>query len=266
MKKPPKESERHIESVIAALDVLDCFIKNTELTIANIASVTGLNRSRVMRLAGTLKHHGYLIFDSEKGIYGPGPQLLFLGKAYERNHNVVSLARPILKRIAKETGETVSLYVRDGFDRVVLIREEGTQNLRFTIIEGERLELYAGAGSKVLLAWSPKEFMDKFINEAKFRPLTKNTIIDPNLLMAELKKIKLEGVAISRGERVPDAISIASPVFDHRGELVLALALIGPDKRMERFIKKDGIKFVQETSRELSTLLGWKESPNMKTS
>lgn len=259
MKKPIKEATRHIESVLAALDVLDCFVKMTDLTIGNISSITGLNRSRVMRLTGTLEHRGYLIHDNEKGIFGPGPQLLFLGKAYEKNQILVSLARPILKRVAKETGETASLYVRDGMERVVLMREEGTQNLRFTIIEGERLELHAGAGSKVLLAWATKKIMAQFLEDTKFHPLTTNTIVDPHLFTKELEEIKSKGYAISRAERVNDAISLASPVFNYHAELVAAIAVIGPDKRMERFMESGGTQFIKDVGAELSTALGWKE-------
>ena len=64
MKGPTKQSERHVEAVLAALHVMDCFLKFPALGIKQIMDETGYTRNRVMRITGTLVHKGYLGYKS----------------------------------------------------------------------------------------------------------------------------------------------------------------------------------------------------------
>ena len=60
--KPPKESAKQIESVDKALGILGCFSVNTpELSLKQLSEKTGLYKSRILRLCGTLMAHGFLI-------------------------------------------------------------------------------------------------------------------------------------------------------------------------------------------------------------
>ena len=257
MSPPTKQASRHVEAVLAALDLLDCFQRKPNLAIKDLITMTGQTRNRVMRLAGTLTYRGYLVFNPEQGLYGLGPRLLVLGKVFESSQSLVTLARPILRRMVDETGESVSLYVREDLERVVIAREEGTQNLRFSVGEGQRMELYAGAGGKVLLAWAPKAILQRVLKKKHLRRLTENTITDPRALAEELETVRAQGYAISQAERDQEAIALAAPVFDDRGELAAALAIVGPEKRMARFAETGGTAFITAAGAELSGLLGW---------
>ena len=257
MSAPVKQTSRHVEAVLAALDLLDCFQKKPNLAIKELITMTGQTRNRVMRLVGTLAHRGYLVFNPDRGVYGLGPRLLVLGRIFESSQNLVTLARPILRRMVAETGESVSLYVRENLERVVIARQEGTQNLRFSVGEGQRMELHAGAGGKVLLAWAPKAVVQQVLNKKNLRRLTENTIVSPQALAAELEKVRARGHAMSRAERDQEAIALAAPVFDDRGTLVAALAIVGPERRMARFAETGGTQFIKLAGAELSKLLGW---------
>ena len=58
----PKESEKQIESVDKALGILECFsTKTPELSLKQLSEMTGLYKSRILRLCGTLMAHGCLI-------------------------------------------------------------------------------------------------------------------------------------------------------------------------------------------------------------
>ena len=54
----PVEASRHVASVSAALTILSCFRGDEDLSLAEIHRRTGITKSRVMRLAGTLEQHG----------------------------------------------------------------------------------------------------------------------------------------------------------------------------------------------------------------
>lgn len=258
MNIPTKQSERHVEAVLAALEILDCFLGQAALNTKQIIDATGYTRNRVLRLTGTLLHKGYLLLDESSGEFVPGPKIIALGKVVGLHREIIVLARPILRKIALVTGESVSLYIREGFDRVVLAREEGTQQIRYNITEGQRMDLHAGAAGKVLLAFAPEEVLETFLDHKKFVQHTSYTITDKKTLLAELQQIRSQGFAESTGERIPDAGAIAAPVFDSEGLLVCALGIAGPVSRFTSKIRKSLKDLLIRHTAILSRQLGYK--------
>lgn len=226
-----EQSKRHVEAVMAALDIMDCFITDNSLNIKQLMQKTGLTRNRIMRIGGTLCHKRYLIYHPETGTFSMGLKIFTLSRSFVRNHFLINCARPVLREIAQRTGETASLFVREGLNRVVLAKEEGTQEVRHTVEEGQSMELYAGAAGKTLLAFAPQEVLDALFSEKKVLKKTPGTIIKRDDLLKELEKIRRERVAVSLGERVLDVCAIAAPVFTDHDTLVAAINIAGPVNR-----------------------------------
>jgi IclR family KDG regulon transcriptional repressor len=257
MKKPTRQADRYVEAVLAALDVLECFLVQPSLTTMEIMQATGFTRNRVMRLTGTLTHRGCLMADSETGGFSIGPKIFALGKVFERNRLILSLVRPVLRDIALKTGESASLYVREGFERVVLAREEGTHAIRHAISDGQRMDLHAGAAGKVILAYSPEEMVETVLEKAGLPERTAATITDKSKLFKELGKIRGQGYALSTGERAADVCALAAPVFEYGHELVGALCISGPISRFTVPIRKSHANLLQAAAIQLSRQLGW---------
>jgi DNA-binding IclR family transcriptional regulator len=265
MKNPTRQTDRHVEAVLAALDVLDCFLSTPSMTTKQLIDRTGFTRNRVMRLTGTLLHKGYLIQDEALGEYRPGPKIGLLNKGFEPRQGIALLARPILKQIAVKTGEFASMYVREGLERVILVREEGTQAVRYTVAEGQRLELYTGASGKVILAYAPKEVLETLLSSVSLVKRTQKTITDPAQLQRELERIRQQGYAESVGERVVDVGAVATPVFDSKGDLVGSLSITGPVSRFTPETRKVYIKIALAAAAKLSEQLGWRRERARKS-
>ena len=258
MKKPTRQADRHVEAVLAALDVLECFLAKPGLTTMEIMQATGFTRNRVMRLTGTFTHRGFLMADSETGAFSTGPKIYALGKVFERNRVILCLVRPILRGIALQTGESASFYVREGCERVVLAREDGTHAIRHAISEGQRMDLHAGAAGKVILAYSPEEVVENVLAKTGLPRRTAATITDKNWLLKELEKVRNQGSAISLGEREADVCAMAAPVLDNGHELVGALSISGPINRFTPQIRKSCAEVLLAAAMKLSRQLGWK--------
>ncbi len=247
---------RHVEVVLKALDILDCFQSRPVLTLKEIVDTTQMTRSRAMRLMGTLASRGYLIYEREHRRFHPGPRLFTLGKVFETHHTLIPLARPILRDLVRETGELASLYVIDGTERVALAREQGIHEISYTVSEGQRMELYAGAAGKVLLAHASPEIRNKVISVKSLKKLTPNTISSTAELSRQLEKIRSRGYSVSEGERALDVWSVAAPVFDHREKICCAIGITGPIYRISRTVRSDFIQTVIGKARELTRHLG----------
>jgi DNA-binding IclR family transcriptional regulator len=262
MKKPTRQTDRHVEAVLAALDVLECFLAQPGLTTMEIMQTSGLTRNRVTRLTGTLTHRGYLMADPETGAFSTGPKIYALGKVFERNRVILSLIRPVLRDITLKTEESASFYVREGYERVVLAREEGTHAIRHAIAEGQRMDLHAGAAGKAILAYSPTEMVDIVLAKTGLPKRTAATITDKKRFLKELGNVRGQGYAVSIGERAADVCALAAPVFEHGHELVGALCISGPINRFTSQIRKSYAELLLVAAMKLSRQLGWAQTGN----
>jgi len=254
--KRPRESERHVEAVAKTLSILECFTDSEpELSLKQLTEKTGLNKSRILRLCGTLASQGFLIRMPWSN-YQLGPKLMMLGKIYERTNTLVSVARPILRELASLTGESASLFVTEATKRVCLARAEGTSLIRYAIREGDLLELYVGAGGKALLAYASEEFRRQVLNSSVLERFTPSTIVERDRLEEEFEVIRRQGYAVSKGERTSEAAAMAAPVFDDEGKVCAVLTVTGPVQRFSTERCLEMLKSLKASARKLSLLLG----------
>ncbi|UCG07147.1 MAG: IclR family transcriptional regulator [Desulfobacterales bacterium] len=254
-KKTTKESKRQVEAVAKALDILECFTgSEPELSLKQLSEKTGLYKSRILRLCGTLVAQNFLI-RTPASSYKLGPKLMALGKVYENTNPLVSVARPVLRELALLTGESTKLFVVDGTKRLCLVREKGTYPLRYAVSEGETYELHAGAGGKVLLAYASEEFRHQILKN-NLKKITPATIVERDRLEKEFESIRKQGYAFSRGELVPEVAGMAAPVFDHENSICGAMAVAGAEQRFTAVRQKDMLKNLLASAQKLSCLLG----------
>jgi DNA-binding IclR family transcriptional regulator len=254
-RKPLKESDRQIDTVAKALCLMNCFTATEpELTLKQLSEKTGLYKSRIIRLCGTLAAHGYLI-RTPMARYKLGPKLMILGKVYERTNPLTAIARPVMRELSALTGESTKLFVIEGYKRLCLVREKGPSPLQYAIHEGEIQELYAGAGGKLLLAFAPEAFQ-KDIIQRKRKKFTDETITDPDALQKELEIIRRQGYASSKGELVSEVAGLSAPVYDYEGQVCAALTIAGPGQRFSTERRKQMLAQLLDAANRLSLLLG----------
>ncbi|TKT69441.1 IclR family transcriptional regulator [Aquamicrobium sp. LC103] len=214
-----KEADRHIVAVSAALEVLAAFDRDVPLRLKDLHERTGQNRSRLLRLLGTLENHGFVQSNSTDGTYELGGVLYRLGSLMnDRFSRVDATIRPVLKRLVAETGDTAFFSSVEGLRRVVVVAEESTEALRFTAREGQSRPLHLGASSKVLLAFADAETRE--------RAMAMVSEDEHPAILKDIDEITANGFAVSRGEITPYGFAIAVPVTQDGGR-VGALSLAG---------------------------------------
>ena len=205
----PTEEHKGVDAVDRALLILECFATaDSPLTLAALSKQTGLYKSTILRLLNSLIRFGYVERD-EHGHYRLASTVWRLVAQYRASFSLGDGIRAELARLAEETGETASFYVRRGDIRLCLYRSEPARAIRHSVAEGVELPIGFGASGKVLQAFNGNR--------------------DP-----EWDAVRSKGYATSRGERNPDVAAIAAPVFDQNGVLRGAIAVSGPVTRLDR--------------------------------
>ncbi len=251
-----RESDRQVDTVAKAMTILNCFsTSEPELSLKVLSEKTGLYKSRIMRLCGTLSSQGFLVKTS-RATYQLGPRVMILGKIYEKTHDFFNQAGPVLDDLVAEIGESAAIFMREGMRRFCALQRIGPASLRYSVIEGDPLPLHAGAPGKVLLAWAPEELRRHLLETYKLEKFTERTITDREALERELKTVREQGYALSEGEVVSDAVSMAAPVFDHENRVDYAIHLGGPSQRMTGEKREEVLPALLNAARRLSFLMG----------
>jgi len=255
-KKKNKTSVPIVDSLATALRILDYFtLREPELSLRELSEKSGLYKSRIHRLCGTLVVLGFLT-RMPSSSYRLGPKLMTLGKIYENSNTLVTLSRSIMKQLAKVTGESVALFSLEGESSFCLAREYGSSRLVFSIQEGDNMELHASAVGRVLLAFGPDTLCEKIFGQPTLEKFTTETITDPKKLEEELSTIKKCGYAINRGERELEVAAIAAPLFNYNNKVESALAIVGPVQRFSGDNEEGILKNLLEATGRISELLG----------
>jgi IclR family KDG regulon transcriptional repressor len=216
-----------VRSVERALDILMCFIDKTELGLTEIAKKVGLNKSTVFRLVASLERKGFLLRNEENEKYRLGYRLWELSAHLNHVDDPAVMLQPEMERLRDVLDETISLYVRDGKERVRVQAVESRQTIRRVAPIGVRLPLSVGASSKILVAYADPETQKMILNDPDWPEG-----IDKEEYMLQLLHIQQVGYATSVEEREVGTSAIAAPIKNRSGKLVAALAVSGPSGRL----------------------------------
>lgn len=245
-----------VDSLATALRILEYFtIREPELSLRELSEMSGLYKSRIHRLCGTLVALGFLT-RMPTSSYRLGPKLMTLGKVYERTNSLITLSKSIMKRLAESTGESVALFQLDDGDCICLSREYGSSRLVFDIQEGEKMELHASAAGRILMSYGPEELSKKVLSRPTLEKFTSETITDPKILSQKLSAIRKHGYEINRGERELEVAAIAAPIFNYDGKVESVLTVVGPLQRFSADREPAIVASLLEASRRISELLG----------
>ncbi|PLY00985.1 MAG: hypothetical protein C0622_07890 [Desulfuromonas sp.] len=244
-----------VDAVLKALEILDCFnLQETEQSLNQLCDKTGLYKSRVHRLCGTLIAAGYLVRTSRTN-YRLGPKLIVLGKVYEKTNSMRSIAVPFMKELAEATGESVALFVIDNMKCICMAREMGPSRLTYAINEGDYLELHSTASGRVLLAYADEAFVKKAL-EHEMIQFTPTTVTDRDTVRAELEAVRECGYSINKEGREIGIAAIAAPIFDFENKVPAALAVVGPVHRFSDERCEVMLKHLLDATTKISRLMG----------
>ena len=255
-KQKTKKSVPIVDSLATALRILDYFTtREPELSLRELSEKTGLYKSRIHRLCGTLVALGFLT-RMPSSSYRLGPKLMTLGKIYENSNTLITVSRSIMKKVSDEIGESVALFHLDGESCFCLARELGSSSLVFSIQEGDNMDLHASAVGRILLAYGTDELRQKILDQSTLEKFTSETITDAKKIKAKLPVIKKRGYDINRGERELEVAAIAAPIFDFESKVESALAIVGPVQRFSENRESHILKSLLEAAGRISELLG----------
>jgi len=132
--------------------------------LKDLIAETGQDRSTVHRLLACLVDEGFLERVNPSKLYRLGMEAMQLGLISAGMTSVTDRFKPVMQRIARQTGDTVFLIVRSGDHAVCLHREQGPYPIKALVIEpgSRRLLGVSSVGMSILSSLSDAEVQDHF--------------------------------------------------------------------------------------------------------
>jgi len=251
-------SNYEVQSLIRAVALLEAFSPEAaSLTIGDLSRRTSLPRSTVHRLVVNLVRLGLLTRDPLTDRYRLGLMLARLGNVALGQRQIRDVARPIMERLVRATGESSQLAELDGELAIYTEKVESDRHkLSTTHRVGDRVPLHSGGTGKCLLAFLEPAYARRILGSAPLPRYTDRTLTEPDALMTHLAEIRARGFSVDNGETEAGLASIAAPVWDATGHLVGTLCVAGPSERILAERKDELARQVQAAADQISAALG----------
>lgn len=229
------------ESAGKALDILFYMAKaGNEVSLARMSKETGINKATALRYLSVLESRG--VVERRPGGWSLGLSLFELGSRVPVRELVVEKVRPILDRLARESGESSNLACLAGDSAIYLDRAEANRSLRMRSAPGDRLPLYCTGVGKAILSQLPEDRIRAILGPGPLPKINDSTLTEPEDVIREAQRARELGYGVDREEYEIGLTCYAMPLQLPGSDFAGAISISGPSARMrnpeakERFL------------------------------
>jgi len=224
--RPPQGAQ----AALRAVRLLKLFTnERPEMTLAEISRASGLNKTTTHRLLRALQSEALIDRNPATSAYSLGAGLMALGVQALASSDLRRRVRPVLRTLARETGETATLEVPFEDSMLILDEVAGSHVLGSAGNIGTRWPIHATSTGKAWLAFD-ETGMARL--EEQLKPLTNSTLTDPSALMPQLAEIRRRGYAVTVDEVEVGFTAVATIIRGVLGDVQGALSIGGPTQRL----------------------------------
>jgi IclR family transcriptional regulator, KDG regulon repressor len=249
-----------INSILRASNVLRCFLgEKSHFKISELARQLKLDRSTTYRILLSLEKCGLVEKDQKTGEYSLGLSTFEIGNTYLRRMDFIKISKPIMTDLALKVQETIHLAVLSDTEILYVDKVDSPRTLGVMSKIGQRGPVYCTALGKVLLAFQPENEQSRIIRKMRLIPLTPRTITSKEKLVEELKAIRKQGYSLDHREIEGEVECIGAPIRDHLGNVIAALSISGPQKKIGTPQERQFVSSVVKATALISSKLGYVE-------
>lgn len=246
-----------IPNLINAGRVLKLLASEASLTALQISRTLDIPRTTVMRIANSLVKEGILESDAHNA-YTLGPALIYLGMRAMDGVDLAGLAKPLLRQLATQTGETAHLAMLSDDKSLLMEVCQSPLPIRAGAPAGTLADLHCSATGKVFLAWNFRDRLEAFFAHTAPLQRTDRTIVTAERMEKEVALILKRGYAVDEEEFYDGIRCVAVPVFNSRGHVFIALGITGVTQRLTRSRVAECVAQLRGAAAQLSEALGYR--------
>ncbi len=247
------------------LAVLEALASADELGLgpSAVGEKVGLDKATVTRLLRTLVETGYVAQDEISRRYRLTGKILRLAHGVTAQLDLQRVARPHLKRLREDVGETVHLGVREGLEVFYVDKLVSDNSIQLVSEVGQTMPLHTTSLGKAIVATLSEADREALYRQMDFAPRTARTIRSVEQFRDEIARTQARGYAIDDRENEDFGACVAVAIVGADGRAVAALSVSGPDFRVRAHFDRFGqrareaaLAIARELGAEMATPAG----------
>lgn len=232
--------QRGIQSIEVGGQVLRAMAHTGRpMALKDLAREADMPAAKIHPYLVSFSRIGLMEQDPESGRYFLGPLALQLGLISLKQANPVQAAAAELPELVQRIGHTVAIALWGSRGATIVRLEESPAPIHVNMRQGTVFSLAGTATGRLFAAYREvgevKALLEDERRRQKSHPVPPIANVPPagavpawREFERELAEVRAHGLARSEGETLPGVNAIAAPVFDHEGQVVLAVTAIGP--------------------------------------
>jgi len=246
----PSTAPATVKSAMRTLDIIEYIVsRGRPLVAQEIASALNIPVSSLSYLLGTLVERQYLARDGRRFTAGPGLERL---QAQVPTFSMAETVGPLVRTLRIQLNETISFFVRRGWEIESLVTETSEHALRYAIATGRNAPLHGFSAGKALLAAMDDDELDRYFAETERVAFTSTTIVEEAALRDEIANVRVAGIARTREEHTPGIYGIGRAAYID-GEVVGAFSFAIPFVRFDEDVERRATALLIRTTELLAT-------------
>lgn len=235
--RPPGPNNRVGEgrnhSLTRALTLLERLSETAGgMHLTELSQQMGMPPATTHRILNTFEELGFVEQDPELGLWFIGLKAFTVGKAFLNRRDFISTARPYMRQLVEECGETVNLGIIDDGEVVYVNQVQSAEMMRMVVELGSRSPIHASGVGKAVLACLSEAAVTSILQQRGLARFTDKTLVKPADLRAEMGRIRRQGYALDDEEHAIGLRCVAATIFDEFGGAMAGISLSGPKARI----------------------------------
>lgn len=251
-----KQAQNTIQSLDRAIDVLEFLSRSGGQTLSEIAASMGQSPATIYRVLSTFQAKGLVEADAMSQTWSVGPATFRIGSAFLRRTSVMERARPYMRMLMEETGETANLGIRSGAHVMFVSQVETHHSIRAFFPPGTLAPMHSSGIGKALLSRMSENDVRKLIPPSSLEQFTPSTLCTIEDLLSDLEQSRKRMYAFDDEERTEGMRCLAAPIENNQGDVIAGISISGPTSRISVAKSLEFGKLVAEAAIELSAALG----------
>lgn len=238
------------QAALRAIRLLKLFSnERPEMSLAELSIASGLNKTTTHRLLRALQSEALIERNAVTSTYSLGPGLMALGVQALSSSDLRRRVRPLLRKLAQETGETATLEVPVENSMLILDEVAGRHVLGAAGNIGTRWPIHATSTGRAWLAYD-ETGLDRLT--AALQPLTDKTRVRKEEFPAQFAEIRRRGYAVTVDELEEGFTAVATIIRGALGDVQGALSIGGPTQRLSASRRTELGKSLCRAARQLN--------------
>ena len=183
------------------------------------------------RICGELERLGYLQRVPGTRLWTVAHRLVGLA-ANALSAAVGSLAtNAILRELTDKVGEVSSFAVQSGEEVLYVASVESPHALTLSFHAGRRAPPFCTSSGRLFLARLDDEAVARYLQATRRPAFTRHTVTDPRRLLSIIRRVRVQGYAVTSEEYVLHVVGAAVPVAGKDGTFFGAVSIAAPAVR-----------------------------------